>query len=518
MNIKVLSKKNLLCVLTGLLTAFAYPKIDLFFLMWIAFVPLIYVVLNSSAKRSFFYGLFCGFIVNALSIYWLVPMLNFNTQSVITAIIVSSILWLYLALYWGVWSLGLNVFNKLFSSKWLLCLCGASLWVCLEYIRTYFLTGFPWLLIGYSQYKFPEIIQIAEFCGVYGISFVLIVCNILLYCWISSKNSKRFVFAALALIIVLSVFGAVRFDKFKFFGRQEYNVVIVQPSIDQYKKWDLQYQEDIMRSLNVYAPHAAKKDADLVIFPETVIPYVLSDDSSHFGEIEKMVKEIGAFSVLGAVFEDKDGLYFNSVFSFLPNERSYNGIHKKNHLVPFGEFVPLRKFLAKFLGVLNALGDFERSEDRQVFSNGRIYLGALICSENFFPDIARDFVLNGAKVLTNHTNDAWFFDTAAPYQHFIMNVFRAVENRKAVLISANSGISGIVEASGKIITMSPVFENGLISSSFLQNDFKSFYTRNGDVFAEFCFIILFIFLIIAAVIMFNERKINGSTTKKQFDK
>jgi apolipoprotein N-acyltransferase len=99
MNIKALSKKSLLCILTGLLTAFAYPKIDLFFLMWLAFVPLLYVVLNSSAKHSFFYGLFCGFIVNAVSIYWLVPMLNFNTQSIITAIIVSSILWLYLALY-----------------------------------------------------------------------------------------------------------------------------------------------------------------------------------------------------------------------------------------------------------------------------------------------------------------------------------------------------------------------------------------------------------------------------------
>jgi apolipoprotein N-acyltransferase len=164
--------------------------------------------------------------------------------------------------------------------------------------------------------------------------------------------------------------------------------------------------------------------------------------------------------------------------------------------VPFGEFVPLRNFLAQFIGMLNAFGDFERGTDRQVFSNGKITLGALICSENFFPDIARDFVLNGAKVLTNHTNDAWFFDTAAPYQHFIMNVFRAVETRKAVLISANTGVSGIVEASGRIITMGPVFETGLIHSNFLQNDFITFYTKKGDIFTALAAVLAGIILII----------------------
>jgi apolipoprotein N-acyltransferase len=172
----------------------------------------------------------------------------------------------------------------------------------------------------------------------------------------------------------------------------------------------------------------------------------------------------------------------------------------KNHLVPFGEYVPFQNFFSKFFGVLNQLGNFVQGGDARVFTNGRIYAGATLCSENFFPDISRRFCLNGAKVLTNHTNDAWFFDTAAPYQHFMMNVFRAVENRKAVIVAANSGVSGIIEASGRISASTKVMKDAMISGEFLQNDYISFYTANGDLFVKACTALLLFMLITILII------------------
>ncbi|MDR3275360.1 MAG: hypothetical protein LBS81_05295 [Endomicrobium sp.] len=123
----------------------------------------------------------------------------------------------------------------------------------------------------------------------------------------------------------------------------------------------------------------------------------------------------------------------------------------------------------------------------------------------FFPDISRKFVLSGAKVLTNHTNDAWFFDTAAPYQHFMMNIFRAVENRKTVIISANSGISGIIDASGLIVERTPSSKNALVRGKFLQNDFKTFYVKYGDLFVKLCSVALIILILLMLYIRFRGK-------------
>lgn len=498
MKIKKLTAHIFLSFLTGLAALAAVPKTDLFFLMYLAFIPLIFISLKSSAKQSFLFGLLSGFIFYGSSMYWLPIMLKFNTGAWSAAFFASFLLWLYLSLYWALWSFALNLFRKIYASNFLLCFFAASLWAVLEFVRTYFLTGFPWLLLGHSQYKFTQIIQIAEWCGVYGISFLIILCNALFYFWIVEKRKGAFALVAFFLIAAFSVFGAWRTEKFQFYGTEEFDAVIVQPNIEQDKKWDKNFAAEIWASLHILADEIAEKDADIAIFPESVIPHFIDASSVSYADIKALVKRAGVFSILGAPFEDaENGGYFNSVFSFEKDAEQFSRRHNKNHLVPFGEFVPFRKLLAKFVGVLNELGDFEKGSDAVILSDGKIYAGALICSENFFPNISRRLVLNGAKVLTNHTNDAWFFNTAAPHQHFIMNIFRAVENRKAILVSANTGISGIIEASGRITAQSPVFERGLIKASFLQNDFKTFYTRKGDIFisANIAFICLFLFLI-----------------------
>jgi apolipoprotein N-acyltransferase len=322
----------------------------------------------------------------------------------------------------------------------------------------------------------------------------------LFYFWITDNKGNKYLFVSLALIISVSVFGMLRLDKFKFFGEEAFSAVIVQPNVDQYKKWDQNYKDEILFDLEKYAFEAAEIKPDLIVWPETALPDFLPWDKQTYKTAKRITRTAGGFSIMGAPYSDGTGRYFNAVFSFRPDGEGYTRVHLKNHLVPFGEYVPFQAFLSRFFGVLNELGNFRQGRDARVFTDNKIYAGSTICSENFFPDIARRFTLNGAKVLTNHTNDAWFFDTAAPHQHFMMNVFRAVENRKAVLVSANSGVSGIIEASGRITASTNVMKPEMISGEFLQNDYLSFYTRNGDFFIKIC-AVLFVCLLLTILII-----------------
>ncbi len=481
-------KKIILCIITALLAVCAFPKINLFFLAWVAFVPLIFVIIRSGLKGSFFYGFVSGFVFNAVGLYWLVLMLKFNTGSYIQAVTVACALWVYLALYWGIWGLCLNFSHNILRktlksylySNTLIIFSGSCMWVLLEYIRTYFLTGFPWMLIGYSQFKFVEIIQIAEFAGVYGVSFIIVFCNLCFYFWISTQKENKYLYMALAFIVTASMFGAIRAYKFRFFGNQEFTVSIVQPNVDQDRKWDQFYKNDVLSNLKEYAFKIAENKTDLVVWPETVLPGQIPKDEQLYKSVKYITKTAGGFNIIGSAYSsDKDYGHFNAALAFNERDSDYKAVHKKNHLVPFGEYIPFRSLFSRFFDILNQMGDSNKGRDTNVFDNGKIYAGAIICSENFFPNISRRFVLSGAKVLTNHTNDAWFFDTAAPHQHFIMNIFRAVENRKAIIVSANSGISGIIEASGVITEKTKSAESILLTGKFLQNNFKTFYTKHA---------------------------------------
>lgn len=500
MTIKESGKNILLCILTGLFAVLAFPKADLFFLVWVAFIPLIYVIFKTSPKQSFFYGLLAGFVFNATGLYWLIPMLEFNTGSYVQAFIAGGLLWIYMAVYWALWSLCFNIIRKSTNKNWIVILAAPVIWVLLEFVRTYFLTGFPWMLLGYSQYKFTAIIQIAEYTGVYGISFLIILCNILFYFWLKEKQGTKFLYFAAALFLVFTVFGVIKTENFKFYGDEIFKAAIVQPNIDQYKKWDREFKNEIIQNLETQAKEISGLNADLVIWPETVLPDFIPWDKTSYDTGKAISQIAGGFNVMGSPYNDETGKLFNAVFAFKDDGKDFIAVHKKNHLVPFGEFIPFKKILSKFFGVLNQLGDFSRGKDAEVFSDGKLFLGATICSENFFPDISRRFCLNGAKVLTNHTNDAWFFDTAAPYQHFMMNVFRAVENRKAVIVSANSGISGIIDASGRIVTTTQISIGANISGEFLQNGYKSFYTVYSDIFIIVCALLLILILILIFII------------------
>jgi apolipoprotein N-acyltransferase len=318
----------------------------------------------------------------------------------------------------------------------------------------------------------------------------------------------------LIFIVIIAIFGTVRSYKFKFFGDQEFTVFIVQPNIDQYKKWDADFRTEILDELKQYALAISKDKTDLVLWPETVLTGLVPMDRVSYSAAKDITNTAGGLNILGSPYNDEDDKEYNAVLMF-ENGEDHKAVHKKNCLVPFGEYFPYRSFFAWFCTAINKLGDFSRGTDAQVFDDGRICVGSMICSENFYPVMSRRFVLGGARVISSHTNDAWFYNTAALPQHFAMNVLRAVENRKAVLVAANSGISGIIESSGVIVSRTQTDQRALLRGTFFQNDFKTFYVKFKDLFAYIC-IGLILSVFIYSILLCKRGKTCLNNRKKEY--
>lgn len=485
-----------LSILSGLLIALSFQKFNAFFLAWIAFIPLIYCLLRNCVRNSLIYGFLSGMVCYIVSLYWIFPFLQYNTNSNIQSLIAAGLLWVYLSLYFLLWSALLSLtrrhFHPLMSSFF-----AASAWVMLEFVRMYFLTGFGWNLLGYSQSSFVYLIQIADIAGVYGVSFLIIFINMLLYYWIQDSRNKQYLIQAAAILIIVLGYGFARTSKYSYAYGEKISVGIVQPNIDQYKKWDNSYTDEIIKTLKESAEQFRDKELDIIIYPETAMPGFLQSDI----KLQELIKNISGFAQLNLIGAPSvyDGRVYNSVLA-IKKDGSILNKHNKNHLVIFGEYIPLRKHLSKYFGVLNSLGDFSKAKAMQIFKYNNISAGPTICSENFFPDLARKSVVNGSKILTNHTNDAWFFDSFAPYQHFVMNIFRAVENRKNIIISANTGLSAIIDASGNVAVKTDINQNYAFASSAYQNEDITIYDKIGDLFAYICVVVTLFVIVLVFII------------------
>ncbi|MDR2426680.1 MAG: apolipoprotein N-acyltransferase [Endomicrobium sp.] len=492
-----LKQKNLFILLsisTGFLSAFSFPKINLFFLMWAALIPLFHIIFNSSVRQSFFYTFLSSLVANMLCVFFVLDSVRLLSGNYFIAFFFYGALCLYFSLYWGIWG-ALSSFIKRYCYKpWLFVLVSACLWVVLEYIKTYALTGWPWTLLGYSQYLFTYIIQIAEFTGVYGVSFVIMLINGFLY-FAVFKRKKTYLLAAAALFVFVVIFGIFRYNSFRNFGDKEYTVAAVQSNIEQYKKLDNSYKTETTLKLEEAAEKLSEIGADLNVWSESEIINLIPADIESYIFADKIAKTAGGFNIIGAPYLDGTGRLFGAVFYFDGNG-GYVSMHTKNHLIPFGEYLPLG--LSKYItiGADNIDLNKVKGYDTVVFTDGDIYAGSLICTENFFPELSRRFVLAGAKVLTSNSNDAWFLDSSGPYKHFMANVIRAVESRKAIIVAANTGVSAIIDASGKIAVSTGVYERAIITGTFYQNDYLTFYMLYGDVFSVICIFFIFFFVII----------------------
>lgn len=477
----------ILCLLSSLLLILSFNNENLWLLAWVGFVPFFFAIRNKSKIKSFLLAYFTGIVFWLGTIYWLVHV---TLPGML-------ILVLYLALYFGTFSFLITHHSPLTTRHSLFFI--PSVWVILEYIRGHLFPSFPWVILAYSQYTNLPVIQIADIFGAWAVSFLIIMVNAAIYLIISYKiNRKKILIIAITALLIVLIYGYYKLFFLEKNKSQNFvNICVVQPNIAQELKWDIEAKDFIISEYLNLTKQAVKTGSDLIIWPEAALPTIPQEDKESFNKIGLFVKSINTELLLGAVTFDNDK-YYNSAL-LLSSTGRVKGQYNKMCLVPFGEYLPLRKELG-FLEALVPIEDFTRGQKYTIFNlrgEESVKFGVLVCFEDVFPALAREFTRKGAGFLVNITNDAWFKDTSEPYQHLQSSVFRAVENRVFVVRSANTGVSAFISSSGKIIsrvrdiTGKSTYIKGIAAEKVYTSAGQlSFYTRKGDIFVLLCLVLI----------------------------
>jgi len=457
---------------TGIESSFSW-------MAWFSLVPFIYAIdrennVKDVVRNSLFYGL----LIFLGGMYWLTEV------TIIGYLGIVSYMSLYIVLF-GV----IRFYYKNF-------IINALAWTILEYIRGSFAGGIPWLLIGASQYKFIYIIQIANITGIYGVSFLVALVNSV----VCEKKYKliKTVFV-LMILVTIGVYGNAKINKQD--TGSELKIGIIQPNIPQEVKWDPDYSDWMIDRLINLSEKVGS--CDLLVWPETAVP-ALAESKKTQNELVLMVRQLNCNLLVGSQGIDKENRYYNSAF-FISEKKGIEKEYRKIHLVPFGEYVPFGKTFPFLKKCTPIEGEFYPGNEYVLFdvevNNTKLYIGTLICFEDIFPSLARRFVSNGADILINITNDGWFGKTAGPYQHMILSIFRAVENKRPLIRSTNTGVSCFIDSSGRITDVIRDKNNNAIlvtgsTSAYVRTVKKdTFYTKYGDIFIYMC-ISLFIILLL----------------------
>jgi apolipoprotein N-acyltransferase len=482
-----------LSFLSGTLLVLSFPNFDLEFLAWFALVPLLYAVEGKELSRSFRLGFVTGFTAFLGVLYWIIVAVHtYGNVPLLLSVPILLLLVMYLGLYLGAFALLIRFIQT--RSAFDPFLFMPALWVSLEYLRTFLLSGFPWAFLGHTQYLNLPFIQIADITGVYGLSFIVLLVNASLFSvlrhW-SKKTvaSKEIAFASMVLLGVL-IYGYAKMTAVdrQIPGQPPLMVGLVQGNIDQSLKWNEAFQKQTLMKYERLSLRIAEEKPDLIIWPETATPFFFQNtsDPAHSFVLD-VPKKTGTYLLFGSPsykFEGGKVIHYNSAYLLSP-EGEVSARYDKIHLVPFGEYVPFGEILS--LGSIGeGIGNFRSGGKVSNLSIPQGKFGVVICFEIIFPDLCRRFVKEGADFLVTITNDAWFGRTSAPYQHFAMAVFRAVENRVFIARAANTGISGLIDSKGKILKEGGIFAEEAITGTIRLSKERTFYTLYGDVFAWLC--------------------------------
>ncbi len=509
----------LLACASGFLYPLSFPAFDLGALAWLALVPLHLAVEYVSPGRAFRLGWIAGTLAFTGSMFWVITAMNlYGKVPLPIAILVMLLLTVYLGLYLAIYAAGLCWIRSAFPT--LGFLPAPFLWVSLELIRTYVLTGLPWVLFGYSQYQTLSIIQLADHFGVYEVSFLLVLVNAalaetILWSIKAYRGFQRHSFpwpsaaAAVAGVGMALFYGVTLLSAADQVPVRTLSVGVVQPNVEQAQKWDVAFRQETMGRFARLTADLGP-DVDLIVWPEAATPFVFELEPQYRAIVSDMAQQADAPLLFGspALRRYPDGRPFllNSAY-LLAAEGQILGRYDKQHLVPFGEYIPFHNSLLFFLDKLvEGIGDFEAGPGPTLLMfkprekvppmaaaatapDFHVKFGVVICYEVIFPNLVRQFAANGADFMVTVTNDAWFGPSSAPYQHFGMVVLRAVENRMAFARAANTGISGFIDPYGRVTQQSSIFTQTALKDTIMLSPQRTFYAQYGDLFAYGCVIL-----------------------------
>ena len=472
----------ILSILAAVLLSLSFASFNFWLFAWCGFIPLFIALENKSLRQAFWIAFFCGAVFWSCSVYWLIHI----------TLLGQIVLVLYLAIYFGLFGCVIY-FSRFLSVNSCLFFLPVN-WVLLEYSRSYLFTGFPWSLIGLSQYKNLPVIQIADITGTWGVSFLVVLINVALYLILRKQSRVRVSLICAAILFLSLVYGfyKLNYKPDSALPTKSLKISVIQGNIPQYLKWDKQAVSFIQNRYRELTVTAALDKPDLIIWPEASVPGLWGQDDAEFAQVFSLASQLDINLLVGAVSYLNQN-YFNSAL-LINHLRGPLKIYNKLHRVPFGEYIPL-KDIFPFLKTIVPIGDIQPGREYTLFEQPANF-GVLICFEDLFPELSREFVKRGARFLVNITNDAWYKEGSAPYQHFAASVFRSIENRVYLARAANTGISGFIDPAGRILGAvsnaqgKEIFVQGYSNMSIgLAFGKRTIYNRYGDFFIVFCLIL-----------------------------
>ena len=481
-----------------MLLALSFPRFGHPAVAWIALVPLLIALSGWRGRpgrlpgqpplRAFGLGLTAGIVYFLGTVYWTSTVVaTFGQLPMPLAATAMLLLAAYLALYPA---LAAVVIGRLITRGGVAALFFApAAWVATEFGRGYLFGGFPWVPLGNTQVTVLPIAQLASLFGVYGLSALVAFINasIAFALLTSGRPRIKAIAAAATVLVVIAVWGTWRIADGRLTREgTPLRVGLIQGNIAQEDKWNPREAYRIFTTYIAMTRDAVRRGAQFVLWPESATPFSFEDDAQ--GEqVRALARETRVPLLVGSdqTIRGPEPRHYNAAFMLDPDGRTA-AVYRKIQLVPFGEFVPLADWFSFFPPLVQTLAGFAPftpGDSMAMLPLGRHLTSTAICYEVVYPALAREAVLGGSELLTTITNDAWYGQSSAPFQHFALASMRAIEQGRYLARAANTGISGIVDPYGRVVQSSAIFEQvGLVGEVRLLTN-RTVYSMLGDAIA-----------------------------------
>jgi apolipoprotein N-acyltransferase len=486
----------LLALLSGALLALSFPRYGHPAFAWIALVPLLIALSGAagaaagqrpSSARAFSLGLLSGAVYFVGTIYWTSAVLRtFGGLAQPLALLAMLLLAVYLALFPALTALVLSRLLPRVGPRAMLLT--PAVWVATEYLRGYLFGGFPWVPLGNSQVTVLPVAQLASVLGVYGLSALVAFVNGSLAYVLLARGRARVVAGMAAAVTLAAVggWGAWRVAD----GRltrdgMPLRVGLIQGNIAQEDKWNPSEARRIFTTYIAMTRDAVRRGAEFVVWPESSTPFMFEEDTAGAAALRALAREVQVPILFGSDQVDRSGdviRLYNSAFLLTPTGET-GAVYRKIHLVPFGEYIPFKEWLYFVSPLVERLAEFAPGTSAVILPVGEHTVNTAICYEVVYPSLIRDAVLAGSQLLTTITNDAWYGNSSAPYQHFELASMRAIEQGRYLARSANTGISGIVDPYGRVVAKSGLFEQAGLVGDVRTLTGRTIYAHMGDAVA-----------------------------------
>jgi apolipoprotein N-acyltransferase len=477
---------------SGLLVTMSFPTASVGPLVFVALVPLLASVMRHRPQRgdAFRTGFLFGFVCYLSMLWWvaaLIPSADVTIPGLMTPALL--LLVLYLSLYPGLFLFLASKLTRFRMAGFLVA--APALWVLLEALRSRGELAFPWGSLGYALSSNPPLAQAAAVGGLPLLSLLVVGVNVLLAAAVSSRSLRPRLLlggVSLAILAAMWVSGASEIERFDDSAAERVRTAVVQPNVDLAIKWKPEYRDSTLRLIERLVRESVAEGAGLIVFPETSAPVYMKaqrHDSRRYRErLGFLSAELETPIFIGFLDYRPDGPGGDANIYNASGVFRVDGVldtYEKNHLLPFGEALPGSRRWRWLRKIDFGQANFQQGTARGPVNTGPVAITPLICFESVFPYLCARGVAGGTELLVNITNDGWFGDTPGPFQHAQMAILRAVEFRRYLVRSANTGVSMVVSPTGEIVSRIGLFEEGVLVEDVAVLSGQTFYARHGDL-------------------------------------